>query len=199
MIREKKITIISPNTLVCLGLKSIISDFFNFESVTFTSSYASLSEGSETPPDLYIITPEIYLMHEYFQSIKNKVVILLDKKQFTFNDQSSLHFLDITLSETELADNLNLIISGILKNKKSEITEGLSLRETEVLQLVAKGYMNKQIADSLSISMHTVISHRKNLTRKLGINTVSGLTIYALLNGLITFEEIQEENLLRPD
>jgi regulator of cell morphogenesis and NO signaling len=64
--------------------------------------------------------------------------------------------------------------------------EGLTSRELEVLQLVAYGFLNKQIADKLSISLHTVISHRKNITRKLQIKTIAGLTVYALLNGLIS-------------
>ena len=68
--------------------------------------------------------------------------------------------------------------------------EGLTLRESEVLQLVACGFINKQIADKLSISLHTVISHRKNITRKLQIKTVAGLTIFALLNGLISSKDI---------
>ncbi|MCX6120832.1 MAG: LuxR C-terminal-related transcriptional regulator [Ignavibacteriales bacterium] len=68
--------------------------------------------------------------------------------------------------------------------------EGLSSREIEVLQLVACGFLNKEIADQLSISLHTVISHRKNITRKLQIKTVAGLTIYALLNGLISSKNI---------
>ncbi len=68
--------------------------------------------------------------------------------------------------------------------------EGLTSREIEVLQLVACGFLNKQIADKLSISLHTVISHRKNITRKLQIKTIAGLTIYALINGLISSQNI---------
>ncbi|MCC6397789.1 MAG: hypothetical protein IT282_12285 [Bacteroidetes bacterium] len=63
---------------------------------------------------------------------------------------------------------------------------GLTPRELEVLRLVACGYLNKQIADRLAISLHTVISHRKNITQKLQIKTVAGLTVYALLNHLIS-------------
>jgi DNA-binding CsgD family transcriptional regulator len=61
----------------------------------------------------------------------------------------------------------------------------LTNRETEVLRLVTQGLMNKEIADKLGISLHTVISHRKNLTEKLGIKTVSGLTVYAMMHKLI--------------
>ena len=67
----------------------------------------------------------------------------------------------------------------------------LSERETEVLKQVALGYTNQEIARQLYISKHTVISHRKNITSKLGIKTVSGLTVYAVLNNLIPKDQIQ--------
>ena len=65
----------------------------------------------------------------------------------------------------------------------------LSSREIDVLQLVAKGITNKEIADKLNISLNTVLTHRKNITTKLGIKTVSGLTFYAIMNGLLSGEE----------
>lgn len=61
----------------------------------------------------------------------------------------------------------------------------LSAREREILLCVAKGMINKEIADALNISIHTVITHRKNISRKTGIKTVAGLTVYALLNNLL--------------
>lgn len=61
----------------------------------------------------------------------------------------------------------------------------LSPREKEVVKLVSKGYINKEIAEELQISLHTVISHRKNITEKLSIKTISGLTTYAIMNGII--------------
>jgi regulator of cell morphogenesis and NO signaling len=67
----------------------------------------------------------------------------------------------------------------------------LSQREKEILSCVAKGMLNKEIADHLNISIHTVISHRKNITRKTGIKTVSGLTVYALLNDLVDIHSIE--------
>ena len=66
--------------------------------------------------------------------------------------------------------------------------EELSAREKEILVCVAGGMLNKEIADKYSISIYTVITHRKNITRKTGIKTVAGLTVYALLNNLITIE-----------
>lgn len=95
----------------------------------------------------------------------------------------------------EINDTRSKIIS-----KMSEFTQGekqkrnddveLSKREIDVLVAVAKGMMNKEIADLMNISIHTVISHRKNITRKTGIKSVSGLTVYALLNNLIDEKEL---------
>jgi DNA-binding CsgD family transcriptional regulator len=81
-------------------------------------------------------------------------------------------------------------IPSRIKHPGSWDREGLTTRELEVLQLVACGFINKEIADKLSISLHTVISHRKNITRKLQIKTVAGLTIYSLLTGLISSKNI---------
>ncbi|MBO4565839.1 MAG: hemerythrin domain-containing protein [Bacteroidales bacterium] len=69
--------------------------------------------------------------------------------------------------------------------------EPLSDREKEVLVLVAKGLLNKEIADRLNISINTVITHRKNITRKTGIKTAPGLTVYAILGGLISIENLE--------
>ena len=78
------------------------------------------------------------------------------------------------------------------KHPQAEITDthDLSAREIEVLKLITKGFINKEIAEKLNISLTTVISHRKNITEKLGIKSVSGLTIYAVMNGYIEADSI---------
>lgn len=63
--------------------------------------------------------------------------------------------------------------------------EELSEREKEVVTLVVQGLINKEIADKLHLSLHTVIAHRKNIARKLNIHSTAGLTIYAIVNKLI--------------
>ena len=95
----------------------------------------------------------------------------------------------------EINDTRAKIISKMNEFAQSETTKStddveLSKRETDVLVAVAKGMMNKEIADQMNISIHTVISHRKNITRKTGIKSISGLTVYALLNNLISEDEL---------
>jgi len=67
----------------------------------------------------------------------------------------------------------------------------LSEREKEIITEVAKGLTNKEIADKLHISIFTVTTHRKNITQKLGIKTIAGLTVYALMNGFLKQEDIE--------
>lgn len=69
--------------------------------------------------------------------------------------------------------------------------DALSDREREVLIQVVKGLSNKEIADTLCISMHTVITHRKHITRKLNIHSTAGLTIYAIVNRLIDINSLE--------
>lgn len=63
----------------------------------------------------------------------------------------------------------------------------ISDREREVLVLIAGGMINKEIADRLNISVHTVIAHRKNISRKTGIKSVAGLTVYAMMNNMLDY------------
>lgn len=85
------------------------------------------------------------------------------------------------------------VVSRMEQEDLSTRGEGgeLSAREKEILVAVAKGMLNKEIADRYNISIYTVISHRKNITRKTGIKTVAGLTVYALLNNLIDMNSIE--------
>lgn len=70
--------------------------------------------------------------------------------------------------------------------------EPLSAREREIIVCVVKGMTNKQIADALCISAHTVITHRRNIAAKLQIHSAAGLTIYAIVNKLVELSEIKE-------
>ncbi len=66
----------------------------------------------------------------------------------------------------------------------------LSDREIEVMSLIVQGYINKEIADKLNIGLATVITHRKNIMDKLGMKSVSALTIYAVMHGYVDINKI---------
>lgn len=95
--------------------------------------------------------------------------------------------------ENEYSEEL---IIEIIEAKSHEITEPLSDntisdREREIIKHVSKGLTNKEIAEKLYLSPHTVMTHRKNISNKLGIKSISGLTVYAILNNIISLEESQ--------
>jgi DNA-binding CsgD family transcriptional regulator len=98
-------------------------------------------------------------------------------------------------SEQIVSAKIQKVYTGISDSVSSEeINSIISDREHEVLRLVALGLTNKEISDELHISIHTVISHRKNITAKLGIKTIAGLAVYAVLNGIISAEEMDHKN-----
>ena len=97
--------------------------------------------------------------------------------------------IEISDSKLKVINKMGQIEKNNDKTERNDDVE-LSKREIDVLVAVAKGMMNKEIADQMNISIHTVISHRKNITRKTGIKSVSGLTVYALLNNLIDETEV---------
>ena len=104
---------------------------------------------------------------------------------------------------TYIEDHILVPLVEMLEGKRPDIrqsgdyssaddsSEELSDREKEVLVQVAKGLLNKEIADKLNISINTVITHRKNITRKTGIKTAPGLTVYAILGGLIDISALE--------
>jgi two-component system, NarL family, response regulator NreC len=103
----------------------------------------------------------------------------------------------IHLDETpnQIVDKIRCATNSFLPEKTTVIGT-LTERETEILKLVALGNASKEIADKLNISTHTVITHRKNITEKLGIKSISGLTVYAILNKIIDTNELSIDDLI---
>jgi len=97
-----------------------------------------------------------------------------------------------TDNQKEILDKLQdfFFEPDIIETNKDHVPI-LSDREIDVLKNVALGQANKAIADTLFISINTVITHRKNITEKLGIKTIAGLTVYAMMNEIIKPEEVK--------
>ena len=136
--------------------------------------------------------------------IKNLII----KYYPTQNDQSQITYLlisvmsDLWHTEQDFADHcaieddilrpaLTKIKSNTHRRHQLPQTEELSEREKDVLIQVVKGLSNKEIADVLCISTHTVISHRKNIAHKLNIHSTAGLTIYAIVNKLVDINTLE--------
>ncbi len=91
-------------------------------------------------------------------------------------------YLFITDTEEKIIGSINKLTEIDKENVKQE---ALSAREIEILKLLVEGYSAKEIAEKLFLSIHTVVTHRKNISQKTGIKSVAGLTIYAVLNNIV--------------
>ena len=131
------------------------------------------------------------------------------KRMFSNGRETKYLYLNIDFENTASKGVLNIYDNQIaIVNKVNEclntyggksdegVVNELTKREIDVLQLVSKGFANKDVADKLSISIHTVISHRKNISEKTGIRSASGLTMYAVLKKIIDIDEISTSDLI---
>ena len=194
---SNRIIICEASEIITAGLYDIIQGIAGFDVVARVDSPEQLSEKIlSTDANMLVINPNLLgftdrnLPQQLKKDSQNLTVIALVTN---YIEPSILKPYDgvIEIGDTKLKviNKLNQFSQESEKQDKSDDVE-LSKREIDVLVAVAKGMMNKEIADQMNISIHTVISHRKNITRKTGIKSVSGLTVYALLNNLIDENEV---------
>jgi two-component system, NarL family, response regulator NreC len=164
-------------------------------------SQESLQDLMHTqPPDILIINPHFM---NFFDVIRfrndNKgkhiiiiafVCMLLETEKLTGYDEK--------ISVLDSASNIYNKINLLLKHQPSDDMEfqeqgNLSSREKDIVIGVVHGLTNKEIADRLFISVNTVITHRRNISRKLQIHSPAGLTIYAIINKLVEMNELKKQ------
>ena len=107
-----------------------------------------------------------------------------------YNDSFTIYD-DVEQISTKIAK----LLSEASDKDQSAENENLSQREKEIIVGVVKGLTNKEIADKLCLSIHTVITHRRNVSRKLQIHSPAGLTIFAIVNGLVELNDIKNQSL----
>ena len=209
-----EIAIVDSNTLSCLGLQNLLEEIIP---TAIIRSFRSFGELMDDTPDMYVhyfISSQIYFEHTaFFLERKPKTIVLVNGE--TVPQLSGMPTLNIYQDEQNLAKNIlqlrqygnqyrqNHGKSAPARHSDMAINTAaghdLSAREIEVLVLITKGLINKEIADKLNISLTTVISHRKNITEKLGIKSVSGLTIYAVMHGYVEADIFTLESAANPE
>ena len=190
---RKRILLIEKSPIVAAGFATILQKQATFEVSSVTDNLSRISERIVVDhPDLIVLNPSLvdYSKRNTFRSLipdaQNIPIVALVYHYF---DQQWLRSFNRVIEINEDAEKINNQLTDALNSftepaESSELYE-LSDREREVLVELSKGLSNKEIADKLHISVHTVITHRKNIIKKTGIKSVAGLTVYAMLNNLM--------------
>ena len=195
---DKKIIIVEPSPIVSAGLASYFDDMKQVSIVSQLDRIDRMEEKlAAYNPDILIINPLLiaYDTNEHFLKICRDFSNVIPVALVTsYVDAGILKqfkdVIEINDSKQKVVTKIfNLFSDNKLTQDKPESVE-LSNRETDVLVALVKGLTNKEISDKLYISVHTVITHRKNIVRKTGIKSVSALTVYAIINNLIDEKDI---------
>lgn len=188
--------IVEKSFIIRSGLIQILSSFPETGKIIELEDTGMLTKNiSENKIDIVIINAKlIYEIPKIIFNIRQeneKIKLLVFVGTRRANDEFPAFDLKISVDEAKnkIIDKLQNLLTEIRPDNKDEISGELSDREKEVVKEIALGKTNKEIAEVLFISPHTVITHRKNITKKLGIKTVSGLTAFAILNNLIKIDE----------
>lgn len=184
-----RIALIGLTILERMGLREIVSLFPKVETRDFNHVGEVASRDSDA--DAFVVDSEAYLLNPTFflpRRAQTLVVMRHSRRNRGKEDNVQEDALPATIyfdsDEAEIEDAVLTIIKGAKKHESASDSR-LSTREMEVLRELAGGKTNKEIADTLCISVNTVITHRKNISGKLGIHSVSGLSLYAVMNGII--------------
>ncbi len=198
-----RIAIIDGNTLETLGLKSMIDDIIPKADVCTFSSFEDM-EAEQAAFFHYFVSASILLTHsDFFLRHPHQTIVLTTRPQanslfehfHTLNTGQMEHELIKSLLQLHKTGHANPDGHGFHHAGFSDAQLmgqqiPISQREAEVLALVVRGFINKEIADRLCISLPTVVSHRKNICEKLHLRSVSSLTIWAVTHGIVSVDEI---------
>lgn len=189
------VLIIDPSYIVASGLASLLNQLKEVHQVKITDNGIDcLHFIKQLETDIIFINTAVLTSEQYneFKQLINKDILVSYLLYSALPDDVLGNQFSIVQSKASMVDKLQEMVLEVTKNKSEEDqTEELSPREKSILKCVALGLTNKEIGEREYISTHTVISHRKNITRKLGIKTVSGLTVYAIINNIIQMNDIK--------
>lgn len=189
-----EIAIIDSNTLSCIGLQTLLEEIIPMATIRVFRSFGELVDDTPDMYAHYFVSAQIYFEHTaFFRERHNRAIVLAGGENLP--QLAGIRTLNIYQDEKTLVKSiLRMHEQGHHKSGNHPhpipTEHDLSAREIEVLKLITKGLINKEIAEKLNISLTTVISHRKNITEKLGIKSVPGLTIYAVMNGYVEADSI---------
>ena len=190
------LAIIDSNTLSSIALRSILWDVYNNVEVYTYGNMDSFIRDSNRHFVHFFVNSDILFKHiEEFETLKNQTTVISVGPDKKFS-KAGFNVLNISLPEEELMSKLlriQLVSRYEVQHGKTsrlKSSSELSPREKDVLRLMVKGMINKEMAETLGISATTVIFHRNNICDMLGTRSIGKLTIFAVLSGIIDINEI---------
>jgi len=189
--RRYRIAIVEPSVIIAQGVASILRSSGEADVVAIYPTLRAYADRLNVKDvEVVVVGSQVAVGAQLRSELQGVAVVLLST---TVVDEDVLRQVDGVINiyddEATLMRKLRTAVEQGETNPYSD-SHDLSERERDVLILVAKGMANKEIADRLNISIHTVMSHRKNITHKTGIKSVAGLTVYALLNNLLDQSDV---------
>ena len=195
-----KVAVIGSNTLALIGLRQLLQSVMPMIAVDTLNSFAELAAHHPDQYVHYFVSAEIVVSQRPFFLERRRKTIVLTSQQAEASQLADFHCLLINQPEQQLLHALLQLeqhAHGGGRNLPPAMTEPptgqqpLTRREAEVMALIVQGYINKEVADRLHIGLSTVITHRKNIMLKLGLKSVSALTIYAVTHGYVDINKVK--------
>ncbi len=191
---KTNVVVASGDVLYRLGIKTILSVIgLDIELIETDDSVALDYLMRKEENQFFIISQDVvslssgnFIKNSISRST-NKKIMVIGEPFVCVSDQVS--FLYGITEQKKIVEHFTEFFAeaALLEKQDNNVLTG---REIDILRHVALGMANKEIADKLFISTNTVITHRKNITEKLGIKTIPGLTVYAIMNNIINTEEV---------
>ena len=193
-----KIAIAEPSSMLRIGLEQLLRELPDAEVVFSTDNLNSLyARINALRPDVLIVNPLLFdyakratLRAEFDQLPNLRLVGLVTAYLESQHQRQFAGVIELNDDLQRVKSTIHQVTKTIQSDDDESDTDPLSDREKDVLVCLSKGLKNNEIADQLNISVHTVITHRKNIVRKTGIKSVAALTVYAILNNLIEEKDI---------
>lgn len=200
MSAELKIVIVEPSAIVRSGVEAVLKHLQGLRlSVSGITPAATLAEDlRKMHPDVLVVNPTVpgYLAAPQLKELAGLPAMKCFALLYAPADPELLHHYDDSISLFDTAEQIRQKIESLLTKDEEDADadeqQSLSAREREIVVCVVKGMTNREIADRLFISTHTVITHRRNIARKLQVHSASALTIYAIVNKLVELKDINK-------
>ena len=201
-----RMAVIDNNVLACRGLQGLLQRLIPIGTIDTFESYEALIENQPNQYAHFFVSARIYFEHSsFFRQRPFQTIVLTNCENLP--PVPGVLMLNVCRSEEEVVTDLLQLhshghghgqhrpraskaeLEALWNNHNEEERQPLTLREIEVATLLAKGLINKEVADRLNISMTTVITHRKNIMTKLGAHALSDIIIYVVMNGYLDLGE----------